>query len=101
MLNLHANRLREIPANLFNSIKNLRVVDLSGNRLNYMPDFSFRDDSLERISLAGNSFVRIPYRLFTPEVVASLRELDLSYNSIGDLHSPELMAQFKVVPRNE
>lgn len=79
-------------------MKNLRLVDLSDNRLNFLSEYSFREDSLEVVWLAQNRFVRIPLKSFTPMVAASLRELDLSSNSIDSLYSVEFRsaAIFKV-----
>lgn len=77
-------------------MKNLRVLDMSYNKLRTLPDFLFREDSLEYLSLAGNKFERIPYKSFSFETATSLRELDFSRNLITSLHSPDLFSRFKV-----
>lgn len=41
------NLLSELPANLFERVNDLRVVDLSHNRLKFLPDKLFPDDGLE------------------------------------------------------
>lgn len=37
----------DIPANLFKSVHDLRVVDLSHNRLKSLPEYLFPDDGME------------------------------------------------------
>ncbi|KAK7590207.1 hypothetical protein V9T40_001820 [Parthenolecanium corni] len=89
ILNLRSNNLYDLPPNLFHGMKNLRLIDLSDNKLNFLSEYSFREDSLEVVWLAQNRFVRIPFKSFSSMVAASLRELDLSFNSIDSLYSPE------------
>lgn len=98
VLNLRSNNLYDLPPNLFHGMKNLRLIDLSDNKLNFLSEYSFREDSLEVVWLAQNRFVRIPFKSFSSMVAASLRELDLSFNSIDSLYSPEFRsaAIFKV-----
>lgn len=96
VLNFSRNFLREVPPNLFYGMKSLRIVDLSDNRLTFLPEYSFREDSLERVFLAKNYFVKVPFKSFSPEVARSLNELDISDNSISSIRSSELLSQFQV-----
>lgn len=41
------NEIIDIPSNLFKSIHDLRVVDLSHNNLRSLPDYLFPDDGME------------------------------------------------------
>lgn len=95
-MNLSYNNIYDLPQNLFHGMKNLRIIDLSDNYIKFLPEFSFREDCLESILLARNQFGKIPFTIFTPEVAASLKELDLSFNRISTVHAPELISHFKV-----
>lgn len=96
IIDLSHNQVEIIAANLFYGLKNLRIVDLSDNKLGFIPEFSFREDSLERISFARNRFTKIPFKSFSPEVARSLKEIDISNNMISTIHHTELLFQFKV-----
>lgn len=85
-----------LPPNVFYGLKNLRIVDLSDNRLGFVPERSFTEDSLERISFSKNRLTKIPFKSFTPEVSSVLREVDISNNAISTIHPADLIFQFKV-----
>ncbi|XP_065202948.1 chaoptin-like [Planococcus citri] len=95
ILNLRNNRIRDIHPTLFASMKNLRIVDLSDNELKYLPELLFRDDSLEKVSISQNEFVKIPFKSFSPDAAGSLREFDVSHNIISSFHAPDLFSRFK------
>ena len=58
LLNLSHNRMEEIP-DLFPELANLRVVSLSDNELAMIPATAFRNNpKLTHIYLAGNGFSR-------------------------------------------
>lgn len=96
ILNLRNNNIFDIPPSTFNSMKNLRIVDLSENELKYLPELLFRDDSLESVSISRNEFIKIPFKSFSPDAANSLQELDVSHNMISSFHTPDLFSRFKV-----
>jgi len=97
VLLLSHNLLTSIPAELFRSTSGLRVLDISHNRLPSLPDALFTDGGIERLSLSHNLLSHLPVSSLGTAAAATLCELDLSWNSITSLNSPDIFLQFKVL----
>lgn len=54
-LNLAGNSLTEVPTNALQKLKRLELIDLSKNRIEYVPDGSFETLSLQTLKLADNN----------------------------------------------
>ena len=65
-LNLHSNRLSELPPEVFHSLSNLRSLNLGGNRLTGLPDRIFASLSgLTSLDLQGNRLTELPATLLS------------------------------------
>ena len=82
---LSGNLLGELPeGTLDGQAANLSVLDLSANGLETLPEDVLRNlDALVSLSLAGNGLVHLPAGLF--DDLVELEELDLSANLIDEL----------------
>lgn len=77
------NRLREIPAHVFDDARKLTTIDFSNNAINKLNALSFKGAvSLITLNLSRNHFTS---RDLTFPLMPALRILDLSMNPIGDL----------------
>ncbi|XP_060842206.1 slit homolog 2 protein [Rhopalosiphum padi] len=83
-LGLSRNVIRELPSDVFQDFKLLRVLDLSGNLLlSVEPStFSGLEDTLEHLNLQGN---RIASLSSEPINLQKLKTLDLSYNQLKEI----------------
>ena len=82
-LDLHGLRLTELPP-LPSELLSLRRLDLSGNRLQAVPDQVFRLTQLEELNLANNGIAQLDPKIGT---LHALRFLDLSENRLSTLPS--------------
>jgi len=82
-LDLHGLGLTELPP-LPAELLSLRRLDLSGNRLQAVPDEVFRLTQLEELNLAGNRITQLDPKIGT---LHALRSLDLSENRLSTLPS--------------
>lgn len=90
------NLLNELPALLFDGFHRLRIVDLSNNKLDVVPENLFNDGPLERLDLSNNNLTIIPLDSFNENSGKTLSELNLYSNKIKNLPKPEAFAKFKV-----
>ncbi|VVC30667.1 Hypothetical protein CINCED_3A022443 [Cinara cedri] len=83
-LGLSRNVIREIPPDVFQDFKFLRVLDLSGNLLLSVESstFSGLENTLEYLNLQGN---RIASLSSEPINLQKLKNLDLSYNQLKEI----------------
>lgn len=79
-LNLSSNHISEIAELAFSALKNLNVLDLSGNQLRSLPGRLFRDSEMTVLRLANNGLMELPSGLF--KMLAKLLVLDVSGNQI-------------------
>jgi len=84
-LDLHGLGLTELPS-LPSELLSLRRLDLSGNRLQAVPDEVFRLMQLDELNLADNGIAQLDPKIGT---LHALRSLDLSENRLTML-PPEL-----------
>lgn len=96
VLLLSHNQLTNIPTELFKSMSGLRIVDFSHNKLHSLPDMLFTESGLEQLMLSHNFLKHPPVSSLGPTAMASLCELDLSWNLISEINSPDIFAWFKV-----
>ncbi|CAH0558981.1 unnamed protein product [Brassicogethes aeneus] len=89
------NRIADIPNDLFRFLNNLRIVDFSNNRLRNLPDNLFREEGLERFDISHNMLSKLPLTSFSIATAISLREMDLSWNSISSLSHGGVFERFK------
>lgn len=114
---MNHNSLAELPANLFEMVDDLRIVDLSHNRLKFLPDKLFPHDGLESLviinyyikfkyliffsmyrslDLSHNVMIKIPVTSISNIAALTICELDVSYNKIAAIHSLDLSNKFRV-----
>jgi len=77
-------------------VSGLRIVDLSHNKLHSLPDMLFTESGLEQLMLSHNFLRHPPVSSLGATAMASLCELDLSWNLISELNSPDVFSWFKV-----
>lgn len=87
----------EIPSDLFRNLRNLRVVNLSHNRLKLLPDSLFREEGLESLDISHNQLSRIPLTSLSVSAAATLSRLDMSSNRISVVTDGGLFNRFKVL----
>ena len=95
-MNLARNALTELGYDIFKTLGDLRIVDLSHNFLRMVPDHVFAGDDMERLDLSHNLLTKIPVSSLTNLAALTLCELDLSHNNIGTIHSMDLSNKFRV-----
>ena len=79
-------RIQEVEEDAFKTMESLKLVDLSNNLLEYLPENLFEHNKkLERVLLYNNKFTAVPY------VAASLNKLDLSRNTISSLNFTKVL----------
>ncbi|KAF2366624.1 Leucine-rich repeat [Trinorchestia longiramus] len=59
-LNLQGNRLKNVPSAALTHLSNLRLLDLSGNHINLVPDGAFGGLQLETLKLGDNDIYLSP-----------------------------------------
>ncbi|KAL5243026.1 hypothetical protein ACI65C_010436 [Semiaphis heraclei] len=98
-LGLSRNVIREIPPDVFQDFKLLKVLDLSGNLLlSVEPStFSGLEDTLEHLNLQGN---RIASLSSEPINLQKLKTLDLSYNQLKEIPRHTFTVMFSLLSLN-
>ncbi|XP_057660247.1 chaoptin isoform X2 [Diorhabda carinulata] len=89
------NKIADVANDLFRFLNNLRIVDLSHNRLRALPDNLFREEGLERLDLSHNMIGKLPLTSMSVATAMTVRELDLSWNSISSLSHGGILNRFK------
>lgn len=79
ILNVSRNGLTSINSLMFPSLSNMRIVDLSRNKLSELPIEFTQLSLLEVLSIHHNQLERLPEGI---ENLRLLRQLDASYNNI-------------------
>ncbi|PNF19532.1 Chaoptin [Cryptotermes secundus] len=95
VLLLTHNQLSSIPTQLFRPTSGLRVVDMSHNKLRSLPDTLFTQSGLEQLILSHNLLSHVPVSSLGAATAATLCELNLSWNSIVEVSSPDVFSRFK------
>lgn len=90
------NRLTDMPSDLFKGFTELRLVDLSHNKLRVLPDMFFVEDNLEVLNMAHNELSRMPVLSFAVHSAGTVHDMDLSFNTITALPVFEMFSRFKV-----
>ena len=83
-LDMSANRLSDLSDALLDNIASLDGLDLHCNRLQTLPWYFPRMDSLTKLNVANNRLKTFPHILFKME---NLSHLDLSFNDLDELPS--------------
>jgi len=74
--------MSEIPIEIFN-LENLKLIDLSNNNIQVLPDYFMQIDSvLKLINFAGNNLTTIPSSLFE---LSNVEVINLNNNDISSL----------------
>lgn len=84
---LKNNILESIDVNAFIGLRELRKLDLSNNKLNYLPNYVFNDTNLDQLILRQNNLSGLDPLVFYR--LANLTVLDLSMNQISEI-KPEI-----------
>ncbi|KAE8676968.1 Plant intracellular ras group-related LRR 4 isoform 2 [Hibiscus syriacus] len=88
-LDLHANRLKSLPAS-FGNLTNLMNLDLSSNEFTHLPESIGNLSYLKRLIVETNELKELP---FTIGSCSSLSELRLDFNQIKSL--PEAIGKLQ------
>lgn len=80
---------------LFRYMTHLRVVDLSNNKIKFLPENLFREEGLEQLDLSHNNLHRMPLSSISSLAALSLCELDLSGNNIPAIGDSNVFTKFK------
>lgn len=90
------NKLEGLYAEIFQGLTELRVVDLSNNRIRGLPDHLLNEGSLEKLDISNNQLSKMPLTSLSINAAQNICELDLSGNLIQTIGYPELFSRFKV-----
>ncbi|KAI9140170.1 hypothetical protein BKA69DRAFT_1081443 [Paraphysoderma sedebokerense] len=88
VLDLSYNKLHSVPAGIFSSFKKLVNLSLAGNKLSALPSDATCLASLQNLDLSDNSFTAFPSQTSS---LTSLQRLDLSQNAISIIPSNSLL----------
>lgn len=77
-INLSGNKIKHLPAGLFDKVETIEELDLSNNHLSVLPKQIFNKTALAILHLKHNDFTGS-----LDFVTKDLQKLDLSYNKIG------------------
>ncbi|XP_067017125.1 leucine-rich repeat serine/threonine-protein kinase 1-like isoform X3 [Acropora muricata] len=81
-VDLSGNYLEELPEELLNTLPFLEVLDVSNNKLQYLPEVTSTFTRLQKLCALDNEIVFIPSSLLQ---IPSLRKLHLASNKITSL----------------
>lgn len=81
VLLLNNNDIGEIYQDMLSSSSTLRVINISNNKLRFLPDTLFKDTQLEILDVSHNQITKIPDGCLS-RIAHSLRHLDVSHNEI-------------------
>ncbi|KAJ1354600.1 hypothetical protein KIN20_011590 [Parelaphostrongylus tenuis] len=90
-LNLHGNKLQDVPENAFEGLSQLRYLRLESNKICALSPNALSEvkSHLELLDLSGNCLTTIPAQHLRNSV--KLMYLDLSDNKIAEINNFELM----------
>ncbi|CAH0399874.1 unnamed protein product [Chilo suppressalis] len=82
---LQNNKISELPGDVFNDLLSLKVVNLSDNAINYLPEGLFYNTrEIREIYMQNNELEALPKRIFNR--LEQLLVLDLSANKLRSDH---------------
>lgn len=82
---LQNNKISELPADVFNDLLSLKLVNLSDNGITYLPDGLFHNSrEIREIYMQNNELETLPKRIFNR--LEQLLVLDLSANKLRSDH---------------
>ncbi|XP_015126980.1 chaoptin [Diachasma alloeum] len=84
ILDLSGNILSQLSTGQFRNLKNLRILNLSNNRIRSLPRDIFEGTRVESLDLSGNRINIIPSQAFL-EIGYTLRDLNLGENFVEHL----------------
>lgn len=87
VLLLNHNDIGEIYQDMLSSSSTLRVINVSNNKLRFLPDTLFKDTQLEILDVSHNQITKVPDGCLS-RIAHSLRHLDVSHNEIAAI-SPD------------
>ncbi|XP_076649764.1 uncharacterized protein LOC143357275 [Halictus rubicundus] len=96
VLNIEFNHISEIQSNI-TALKNLRKLNISGNEISNFPNILFQN--LKTLDLTCNKLAYIPETLSTTNL-PSLVELNVSNNPIHNLSFPSILKLHSFVASN-
>lgn len=100
ILELSYNKLIQVPLDLAQSLPQLKTLNLRGNFIGFIPDYSFAGSSVERLNLAEN-FLGIRDAAYLPTdqsiqpsafIRSKISDLNLSFNSYKRFSTLPLLA---------
>jgi internalin A len=80
-INLRDLKLRRVPDSIVR-VRNLQSLDISGNQLTELPEFSAHSSTLRSLYLSGNHLSRLPESIGQ---LKNLESFDVSGNQLGTL----------------
>ena len=84
VLLLDHNDISEIYQDMLSRSSTLRVINISHNRLRFLPDTLFKDTQLEILDVSHNQISKIPDGCLS-RISTTLRHLDVSHNEINSI----------------
>ncbi|XP_072179066.1 uncharacterized protein [Diadema setosum] len=81
------NKIRDVEANAFGGLPNLKTLWLSHNRISFLSQYAFNGlTAVQKIDISFNELETIEEGMFQSEtLLESMRVLDLSHNNIREL----------------
>ncbi|KFM75099.1 Chaoptin, partial [Stegodyphus mimosarum] len=96
---LNHNCISSISEGVLGSMKYLRILDLSNNKLSSLPQNIFSNTKLEKLNLSRNNFAQPSLESLTA-VRETLKHLDLSLNEIENISSESFSTLTKLQALN-
>ena len=90
VLLLDHNDISEIYQDMLSRSSTLRVINISHNRLRFLPDTLFKDTQLEILDVSHNQITKIPDGCLS-RIATTLRHLDASHNDITSVTPDQVL----------